>query len=143
MPGFQKLIGWRGRTRPDISSWPSNQEIEQLRSQLTALIPNGHPAGQIGRSSRNSSKPTSSDGAGFKPPVQRKDNDRKRSSQRGYSGSGQELLPVERVNKVVEHHPDACRRCGTLLHGEDLDPLPHQVIEITPITPLSVPCASR
>jgi transposase len=40
------------------------------------------------------------------------------------------------VDEVVEHHPDACRRCGTLLHGKDPDPLRHQVIEIPPITPV-------
>jgi transposase len=39
---------------------------------------------------------------------------------------------------VVEHHPHACRRCGTLLQGEDSEPLRHQVIEITPITPLVI-----
>ncbi len=39
---------------------------------------------------------------------------------------------------MVEHHPDACRRCGTLLAGEDPDPLRHQVIEIPPITPLVI-----
>jgi hypothetical protein len=38
----------------------------------------------------------------------------------------------------VEHHPDACRRCGTLLQGEDPAPLRHQVIEIPPITPLVI-----
>jgi transposase len=42
------------------------------------------------------------------------------------------------VDEVVEHHPDACRRCGTLLHGEDPDPLRQQVIEIPPITPLVI-----
>ena len=56
----------------------------------------------------------------------------------GHPGSGPELLPIERVDEVVEHHPDACRRCGTLLQGEDLDPLRHQVIEIPPITPLVI-----
>jgi transposase len=40
------------------------------------------------------------------------------------------------VDEVVEHHPDACRRCGTLLEGEDPDPLRHQLIEIPPITPV-------
>ena len=45
---------------------------------------------------------------------------------------------IGRVNEVVEHHPDACRRCGSLLHGEDPDPLRHQVIEIPPITPLVI-----
>ncbi len=47
-----------------------------------------------------------------------------------------ELLPIERVDAVVEHHPDACRRCGTYLDGEDPDPLRHQVIDIPPITPV-------
>jgi transposase len=115
------------------------QEIEQLRSQLTALAT--ELAGlreRIGRSSRNSSKPPSSDGPGFKPPERRKGSGRKRGGQPGHPGSGPELLPIERVDEVVEHHPDACRRCGTLLHGEESDPLRHQVIEIPPITPLVI-----
>ena len=45
---------------------------------------------------------------------------------------------MERCDEVVEHHPDACRRCGTLLRGEDPGPLRHQVIEIPPITPLLI-----
>ena len=115
------------------------QEIEQLRSQLTALAT--ELAGlreKIGRSSRNSSKPPSSDGPEFEPPARRKGSGRKRGGQPGHPGSGPELLPIERVDEVVEHHPDACRRCGTLLAGEDPDPLRHQVIEIPPITPLVI-----
>jgi len=115
------------------------QEIEQLRSQLTALAT--ELAGlreKIGRSSRNSSKPPSSDGPGFKPPERRKGSGRQRGGQQGHPGSGPELLPIERVDEVVEHHPDACRRCGTLLEGEDPDPLRHQVIEIPPITPVVI-----
>jgi transposase len=42
------------------------------------------------------------------------------------------------VDQVVKHHLDACRRCGTLLQGQDPDPLRHQVIEIPPITPLVI-----
>ena len=115
------------------------QEIEQLRSQLTALA--SELSGlreRIGRSSRNSSKPPSSDGPGFKPPERRQGSGRKRGGQPGHPGSGPELLPIERVDEVVEHHPDACRRCGSLLEGEDPDPLRHQVIEIPPITPLVI-----
>ena len=115
------------------------QEIEQLRSQLTALASElSELRERIGRSSRNSSKPPSSDGPGFKPPERRKGSGRKRGGQPGHPGSGPELLPIERVDEVVEHHPDACRRCGTLLHGEDPDPLRHQVIEIPPITPVVI-----
>jgi transposase len=128
------------------------QENAELRSQLTALATElASLRERIGRSSRNSSKPPSSDGPGFKPPARRKGSGRKRGGQPGHPGSGPELLPIERVDEVVDHHPDACRHCGTLLHGEDPDPLRHQVIEIPPITPvviehrlhrLACPCCS-
>ena len=115
------------------------QEIEQLRGQLTALATElASLRERIGRSSRNSSKPPSSDGPGFKPPERRKGSGRKRGGQPGHPGSGPELLPIERVNEVVEHHPEACRCCGTLLQGEDPAPVRHQVIEIPPITPLVI-----
>jgi len=39
---------------------------------------------------------------------------------------------------MVEHHPEPCRRCGTLLQEEDPAPVRHQVIEIPPITPLVI-----
>jgi hypothetical protein len=39
---------------------------------------------------------------------------------------------------IPEQARSCCRRCGTLLHGEDSDPLHHQVIEIPPITPLVI-----
>ena len=120
------------------------QENEQLRVQLTALATElASLRERIGRSSRNSSKPPSSDGpglslrgnpSGYKPPERRKGSGRKRGAQPGHPGSGPELLPIERVDEVVEHHPEACRRCGTLLQGEDSEPLRHQVIEIPPIT---------
>ena len=49
------------------------EEIEQLRAQLTALATElANLRERIGRSSRNSSKPPSSDGPGFKPPERRK-----------------------------------------------------------------------
>jgi transposase len=71
---------------------------------------------------------------GFQPPKRLKGSGRKRGGQPGHPGSGPELLPIERVDEVMEHHPDACRRCGTLLRGDDPDPVRHQVLEIPPIT---------
>jgi transposase len=130
-------LSWPAGARELILS--QQQEIEQLRSQLTALATElANLREQIGRSSRNSSKPPSSDGPGFKPPERRKGSGRKRGGQPGHPGSGPELLASERVDEVVEHYPDACRRCGTLLEGEDADPLRHQVIEIPPITPVVI-----
>jgi transposase len=135
-----------GISDADWVSWPAGardlivaqlEEIEQLRTQLTALATElASLREQIGRSSRNSSKPPSSDGPGFKPPEQRKGSGRNRGGQPGHPGAGPELLPIERVNEVVEHHPEACRRCGQLLEGVDPEPLRHQVIEIPPITPV-------
>ena len=84
------------------------QENDELRVQLTALASElAQLRERVNRSSRNSSKPPSSDGLGFKPPERRKGSGRKRGGQPGHPGSGPELLPIERVDEVVEHHPDA------------------------------------
>jgi hypothetical protein len=116
-----------------------HQENAPLRQQLTALaLELADLRERLGRNSRNSSKPPSSDGAGFKPPPRRKSSGRKRGGQKGHPGAGPELLPVERCDQVMEHHPLHCRRCGTHLRGEDPEPLRHQVIEIPPITPLVI-----
>jgi transposase len=144
--GISKVdwLAWPASARSLIRSQQEEtltlrQENEQLRAQLTALATElASLRERIGRSSRNSSKPPSSDGPGFKPPERRKGSGRKRGGQQGHPGSGPELLPMERCDEVVEHHPDACRRCGTLLRGEDPGPLRHQVIEIPPITPLLI-----
>jgi transposase len=115
------------------------EQIQLLQQQLTALATElASLRERIGRSSRNSSRPPSSDGPGFKSPARRKGSGRKRGGQQGHPGTGPELLPVERVDEVVEHHPDACRRCGTPLQGDDPAPHRHQVIEIPPITPLVI-----
>ena len=60
------------------------------------------------------------------------------AASRAIPDQARSLLPIERVDDLVEHHPDACRRCGSLLEVEDPDPLRHQVIEILPITPLVI-----
>lgn len=121
------------------------QENEQLRAQLTALATeHAELRERIGRTSRNSSRPPSSDGPGFpppvrkpfglQPPVRRRGSGRRRGGQQGHTGTGPELLPVERCDAVEEHHPEHCRRCSSYLQGEDPEPLSHQVIEIPPIT---------
>ena len=49
------------------------QENDQLRQQLNALATElANLRERIGRTSRNSSRPPSSDGPGFKPPERRK-----------------------------------------------------------------------
>jgi transposase len=102
------------------------QENEQLRQQLTALATElANLRERIGRHSRNSSKPPPSDGPGFQPPERRNGSGRKRGWPQGHPGSGPELLPIERVDAMVEHHPAACRRCGTLSEPGARDPADH------------------
>ena len=62
-------------------------EIELLRGQLTPLATEmAILRERIGRSSRNSYKPPSSDGLGFKQPERRKGTGRKRGGQQGHTG---------------------------------------------------------
>lgn len=65
------------------------RENDELRSQLAALATElASLREQIGRSSRNSSNPPSSDGPGFKPSERRRGSGRKRGAQPGHPGSG-------------------------------------------------------
>jgi transposase len=81
-------------------------ENEQLHCQLTVLATElAQLRERIGRSSRNSFKPPSSDGPGFKPPERRRDSGRKRGGQPGHLGSGPELLPIERMEAVLNTTP--------------------------------------
>jgi hypothetical protein len=111
-------------------------ENEQLRQQLTAMAT--ELASLRERIGRNSSKPPTSDGPGIQPPVRRKGSGRKRDGQQGHAGTGPELLPLKRCDAVEKHHPQHCRRCGTLLQGQDPEPMRHQVIEIPSITPVVI-----
>ena len=95
---------------------------------------------QKGRSSRNSSKPPSSDGNGFKPKVQEKSqgSGRKRGGQAGHPGASRDLLPSEQCQEVIPHVPTTCCGCGEALSGEDPEPLRHQVVDIPKIAPFVI-----
>lgn len=144
-----------GISEADWLSWPASarefilaqqQEIQalklenqRLQDQLMVLATElASLRERTGRTSRNSSRPPSSDGPGFQPQERRQGSGRKRGGQQGHPGHGPELLPSERVDDAVNYHPRTCRRCGTLLEGEDPDPLRHQVIEIPPIRPVVI-----
>ena len=80
-------------------------EIAELKRQLAA-------------SSRNSSKPPSSDGLDKPAPKSlRGRSGRKPGGQPGREG--RTLRQIERPDEVVVHEPGACRGCGGWLTGED------------------------
>ena len=85
---------------------------------------------QLARYSGNSSRPPSSDPPGAPPPAPLKRKGRKRGGQPGHTKFTRALVPAERVTRTLVLKPQACRRCGGALVGEDPAPYRHQVIEI-------------
>jgi transposase len=86
--------------------------------------------------STNSSKPPSSDPIGLKrkPPVP--PSSRRRGGQPGHPKAFRPLVPPEKLRSSRDCKPTSCRRCGHALHGEDPNPLIHQVAELPKIEPI-------
>ena len=128
----------------------SYEELEALVAELMAQ--NGvlrerveELERQLGRNSRNSSSPPSSD-----PPLTRAErrrlarekakelSKRKPGGQPGHEGKHRQMAPPERVDRRTEHLPEACA-CGHRFSGGEErvdDPLVHQQWELPPIRPL-------
>jgi len=95
----------------------SERQIGRLQTRVERLEE------ELRKHSRNSSKPPSSD-----PPKTRQERraearakakelmrgQRKAGGQPGRRGSGRKLAPEDRVDEIVDHFPESCRRCG---HG--------------------------
>ena len=90
---------------------------------------------QLNQTSRNSSRPPSSDPPQSHRP-RRPPGKRRRGGQPGHPGPTRTLIPVEEVDEVVAIKPDQCRGCQAPLSGDDPTPFRHQVIEIPPLKPL-------
>ena len=91
---------------------------------------------RVGKSSRNSSLPPSSD----MPRTatrrsKRQPSGRRSGGQPGHAGHGRSLLARAQVDEVVEVRPLACAACGVLLLGDDPAPGRHQVVDIPPVRP--------
>jgi transposase len=89
------------------------------------------------QNSTTTSKPPSSDGlAGRQRERGRRTKSRRKpGGQPGHPGQTRLLVPVERVNAVVDLVPKVCRHCQQALHGRDDvgDPRRHQVTELPPL----------
>jgi len=86
-------------------------EIASLTEQVAKLTE------LLNRNSRNSHLPPSSDGPGSgprsgAPGKPRVKSGRKRGGQKGHRGSHRALLPVERVDTVIDVFPEACEECA-------------------------------
>jgi len=124
------------------------EQNQSLTDQVTTLATRvTQLEEQKGRSSRNSSKPPSSDAPGQRgfggtaPGGAKGDGKRRqRGGQKGHPGHGRDLLPSESCEEVIDHHPDQCGQCGSSLSGanEGAEPWRHQIVDIPPMTPIVV-----
>jgi transposase len=87
---------------------------------------------QLNQTSRNSSRPPSSDPPPSEQP-RRPRSTRRRGGQPGHPGHTRTLVPVDEVDEVVVIKPEQCTPCQAPLLGEDPTPWRHQVIELPPI----------
>ena len=92
---------------------------------------------RLNRSSRNSSLPPSQDPPAAPPRPKQPPSGRKRGGQAGHEGRHRRLLPLERLDEVVEHWPERCRSCAHVFEERELldaaEPWRHQVTELPPI----------
>lgn len=91
---------------------------------------------RLGKSPRNSSLPPSTEHPHAKPTPPRKKSGRKPGGQPGHPKHERALIPAEQCQDVIPLIPEACRRCGEPLAGNDPEPLRHQVWDIPEIKPL-------
>lgn len=90
---------------------------------------------KLGKSSRNSSKPPSSDGPREPPRRRKAPTGRKPGGQAGHDRHERALLPVEAVDRLVVLKPSRCEDCGERLTGTDVTPRRHQVLELPEVRP--------
>jgi transposase len=90
---------------------------------------------RLNKNSTNSSRPPSSDPPSVKRRPPAEPSGKRRGGQPGHRHQPRALVPPERLRQVVECRPQACRWCGHGLHGDDPEPIRHQVAEVPPIQP--------
>lgn len=102
------------------------ERIERLVERTEEL------ARRTRQNSQNSGRPPSSDGPSAPPREKKPPSERKPGGQPGHEAHVRPLLPPERVNRVVEHRPEACAHCGGPLEETGSCPRKLQVVEPPP-----------
>jgi transposase len=108
----------------------TRQRVDALEARV------GDLEARLKLNSTNSSKPPSSDPIGMKRRPPAPASGKKRGGQPGHRKTRRTLVPPEKVRETFECKPEACRRCGHELAGDDPEPLIHQVAELPEIEPV-------
>jgi transposase len=110
-------------------------ELVEANRRLEVRV--GELERRLSRSSRNSSLPPSQDPPSAPPRPGQPGSGRKQGGQPGHEGKSRPLLPLERVDQVVEHWPECCCACAHLFaEDERVDAAAvqrHQVSELPPV----------
>lgn len=117
---------------------PRDLRILELEAEVARLLERiAELERRLGLNSRNSSKPPSSDiAAPPKPP--REKSGRKRGGQPGHERRTRELLPPDRVDRIIDVIPPHCIHCDSALAGRDPLPERQQVTEVPPLEPKTI-----
>lgn len=100
------------------------KRVEKLEAMLAKLTP------------QNSSIPPSTVHPHAKPLSKKPQSSRKRGGQPGHKRHQRTLIPTDLCDTVERFMPTVCRCCNQPLHGNDSDPLRHQVSELPPTRPI-------
>lgn len=115
-----------------------DREIAELKAQVASLLARvAELEERLRTSSRNSSKPPSSDGPGVKRRSKKPPSGRKPGGQPGHKRTERALVPEEKLRQRVECIPERCDQCKARLFGRDPEPQRHQVTHLPPIEPVT------
>jgi transposase len=103
-------------------------QLQNLQEQVTELKQ------RLNQNSTNSSKPPSCDPPILKRSPPKPPSNNKAGGQRGHAKVQRAL--VDHPDAIHDCKPTACRRCQQPLHGDDSQPLRHQVWDVPPVRPI-------
>ena len=121
------------------------KRIAYLEAQVAALVARvaelvarvAELEEKLRKSSRNSSKPPSSDGPKDRHArTGKKPTGRAPGGQPGHRKHHRPEVPPEKVSKRVVLRPKECAKCAAPLGGNDPEPHRHQVFELPPVEPI-------
>lgn len=110
-----------------------SDQLSQLHERLSQLEE------RLNQTSRNSSKPPSTDGFGQAVKANKKTNKSRKGRQSGNPPRQvRKLKPSEECDQIYEVKPTVCQECGARLSGEDNHAHRHQELELPPIKPVVI-----
>ena len=122
---FEQQVETIEQARSEIGAL--RQRIAELEAEKDLLLE------QARTTSRNSSKPPSTDPRSAPARGRRAPTGRTRGGQPGHPGASRQLYAAEQCQRVVDHKPAECGACGEALSGDDPEPYRHQIVEIPPV----------